>query len=84
MSITDRIIMFFINKIHALLDSLGDIGGLETGLTYWAGFTELLDAAAYFLPLTCMMECLLTIVGIHLVFTNVYITNWVIKRVRGG
>ena len=84
MSITDKIIMFLINVVHNGLDMMDDAGGLGLGESYWLGFFELLDNASYFLRLTCMMTCLLTVVGVQIVFNNVFIVNWVIKRIRGG
>jgi hypothetical protein len=84
MSITDKLLMFVIGLINKGLDKISNVGGYETTFAYFQGFVDLIDTAAYFLPLSCMMGCLISITTVHLLLTNVFVANWGVKRIRGG
>lgn len=46
-------------------------------LTWWNGMW-------YFLPMSTLLACVGFIVSVHIFMNNVWVVNWIIKRVRGG
>ena len=82
--IIDAVLDWVFGVLGWLVGLVPDLGGADQELTKPEGWLAWWNGMWFFLPMGTLLACVTFIIGMQVLMNNMWVLNWIIKRVRGG